>query len=54
MAGKLTRPDEGELKICGQIGKLNSKKFELEREVKDVLEELDEYDISLTDKSQKI
>jgi hypothetical protein len=35
MAGRITRLDEEELKICGQIGKLNSKKFELEREVEE-------------------
>jgi hypothetical protein len=54
MAGRLTRPNEEELKICGQIWKLNSKKFELEREVEYVLEELDEYDVSIIDKSQNI
>jgi hypothetical protein len=30
LAGRLTRLDEEELKICEQIEKLNSKKFQLE------------------------
>ena len=29
MAARLTRPDEEELKICGGIGRLNSKKVGL-------------------------
>lgn len=40
MAGRLSRVDEEELKICDQIGKLNSKKFELEREIEEALKEL--------------
>lgn len=40
MAGRLSRLDEEELKICDQIGKLNSKKFELEREIEEALKEL--------------
>ncbi len=36
MAGRLTRLDEEELKICEQIGGLNDKKVELEREVESV------------------
>ena len=43
MAGRITRLDEEELKICEQIGKLNSKKFELEREIKEALKELEQY-----------
>jgi hypothetical protein len=31
LAGRLTRLDEEELKICEHIGKLNSKKFELKK-----------------------
>jgi len=40
MAGRLTRLDEEELKICEQIGRLNSKKFELEREIEEAIKEL--------------
>ncbi len=40
MAGRLTRLDEEELKLCEQIGKLNSKKFELEREIEESIKEL--------------
>ena len=40
MAGRLTRLDEDELKICEQIGRLNSKKFELEREIEEAIKEL--------------
>jgi hypothetical protein len=54
MAGKLTRLDEEELKICEQIGKLNHKKFELEREVEEALKELDHYNVSIIEKQQKI
>ena len=54
MAGRLTRLDEEELKICEQIGKLNSKKFELEREIEEPLKELDQYNVSLIEKSQNI
>jgi hypothetical protein len=54
MAGRLTRLDEEELKICEQIGKLNSKKFELEREIEEALKELDQYNVSLIEKSQNI
>ena len=50
MAGKITRLDEEELKICEQIGKLNSKKFELEREINEALKELDLYNVSLREK----
>jgi hypothetical protein len=52
MAGRLSRLDEEELKICGQIGKLNSKKFELEREIDEALKELELYNVSLIEKSQ--
>jgi hypothetical protein len=54
MAGRLTRLDEEELKICEQIGKLNSKKFELEKEIEDALKELEQYDVSLIEKNQNI
>ena len=40
MAGRLTRLDEEELKICEEIGKLNSKKSELEKEIEEALKEL--------------
>ena len=40
MAGRLTRLDDEELKICERIGKLNSKKWELEREIDQALKEL--------------
>lgn len=40
MAGRLSRVEEEELKICDQIEKLNSKKFELEREIEEALKEL--------------
>jgi hypothetical protein len=50
MTGKLTRLDEEELKICEQIGKLNSKKFELERENEEALRELEQYNVSLREK----
>lgn len=52
MAGRLTRLDEEELKICEQIGKLNSKKFELERDIEDALKELELYNVSLREKHQ--
>ena len=51
MAGRITRLDEEELKICEQIGKLNSKKFELERET-EALKELEQYNVSLIEKRQ--
>jgi predicted transcriptional regulator len=54
MAGRLTKLDEEELKICEQIGKLNSKKFELEKEIEEAIKELDQYDVSLIEKSQNI
>jgi hypothetical protein len=50
MAGRITRLDEEELKICEQIGKLNSKKFELERENEEALRELEQYNVSLREK----
>jgi len=53
-AGRLTRLDEKELKKCDEIGLLNSKKFELEREVEEAIKELDQYDASLIDKSQNM
>ena len=40
MACRLTRLDEEEIKICEQIGKFNSKKWELEREIDQALKEL--------------
>jgi len=43
MAGRLTRLDEEELKLCEEIGKLNSKKFELEKEIEDAINELVQY-----------
>ncbi len=52
MAGRLTRLDEEALKICEQIGKLNSKKFELEKEIDEAIKELDQFDVSLIGKSQ--
>jgi len=52
MAGRLTRLDEEELKICEQIGRLNSKKFELEKEVEEALKELEPYNVSLIEKHQ--
>jgi hypothetical protein len=52
MAGRLTRLDGEELKICEQIGKLNSKKFELRREIEEALKELDQYNVSLLEKHQ--
>ena len=50
MAGRLTRLDDEELKICEQIGKLNSKKFELEREIDEALKELEQYSKSIREK----
>jgi hypothetical protein len=50
MAGRLTRFDEEELNICEQIGKLNSKKFELERDIEEALKELEQYSVSLREK----
>ena len=50
MAGKITRLDEEELKICEQIGKLNSKKFELEKQIEEALKELEQYNVSLREK----
>ena len=52
MDGRIARLDEEELKICGQIGNLNSKKFELEKEIQDALEELEQYNASLIEKRQ--
>jgi len=52
MAGRLTRLDEEELKICEQIGRLNSKKLELEKEVEEALKELEQYNVSLIEKHQ--
>ena len=49
-AGRVTRLDEEKLKICEQIGKLNSKKFELEREIDEALKELEQYNVSLREK----
>ena len=50
MAGRLTRLDVEEDKICEQIGKPNSKKFEFEKEIEEALKELEQYSISLKDK----
>jgi hypothetical protein len=50
MAGRLTRLDEEELKICEQIGNLNSKKFELEKDIEEALKELEQYSVSLREK----
>ncbi len=50
MAGRITRLDEEELNICEQIGRLNSKKFELEREIEEALKELELYNVSLREK----
>ncbi len=41
MAGRLTRLDEEALKLCDEIGRLNSKKFELEKEIDEALDELE-------------
>ena len=54
MAGRLTKLDEEELKICEQIRKLNSKKFELEKEIEETVNELDFYDNRLIEKHQNI
>ena len=54
MGGRITRLDEEELKICAQIGKLNSKKFELEKEIQETLEELEQCNVSLIEKQQNI
>jgi len=50
MAGRITRLDEEELKICEQIGKLNFKKFELEKDIEEALKELEQYSISILEK----
>ena len=50
MAGRLARLDEEELKICDEIGRLNSKKFELDKEIEDALKELEQYNVSLREK----
>ena len=52
MAGRLTRLDEEALKLCEQIGRLNSKKFELEKEIEETLKELEQYNVSLREKRQ--
>ena len=52
MAGRLTRLDEEELKICDEIGRLNSKKFELKMEIDEALKELNQYNVSLSEKHQ--
>jgi hypothetical protein len=54
MVGRLTKLDEEELRLCEQIGKLNSKKGELEREIEEALKELDNYDVSLIEKQQNL
>jgi hypothetical protein len=54
MAGRITKLDEEELKICERIGKLNSKKFELEKEIQEALKELDQYNVSLKEKHQSL
>jgi hypothetical protein len=50
MAGRITRLDEEELKICEQIGRLNLKKFALENEIDETLKELEQYNVSLREK----
>ncbi len=50
MAGKLARLDEEELEICERIGKLNSKKWELEGEIEEAIKGLEQYNLSLTEK----
>ena len=50
MAGRLLRLDEEELKICDEIRKLSSKKFELEKEIEEALRELEQYSLSLREK----
>lgn len=52
MACRLTRLDEEELKICDQIGRLNSKKWQLEGEIEETLKELELYNVSLIEKHQ--
>ncbi len=49
MARRLTKLDEEELKLCEQIGGLNSKKFELEKEIEGLVQELASY-ITLSQK----
>ena len=44
MAGRITRLDEESLKLCEEIGRLNSKKCELEKEIQEALQELEQYD----------
>ena len=50
MAGRLSRLDEEELKICEQIGRLNLKKFALENDIDEGLKELEQYNVSLREK----
>lgn len=52
MAGRLTRLDEEELKICEQIGKLISKKFDLEMEIEEAIKELGGFDARIIEKHQ--
>jgi hypothetical protein len=52
MTGRITRLDEKSLKMCDEIGRLNSKKFELEKEIEEVLKELEQYNGSFREKHQ--
>ncbi len=51
-AGRIIRLDEKSLKICDEIGRLNSKKFELEKEIDEVLKELEQYNVCYREKHQ--
>jgi hypothetical protein len=39
--------------LCEETGRLNSKNFELEREIDEAFKELELYNVSLREKSQK-
>jgi hypothetical protein len=48
----LTWLGEESLKLCEEIGRLNSKKFELGKQNDEALKELEQYSVSLGEKHQ--
>jgi hypothetical protein len=50
MAGKLIELDEESLKLCEELGRLNSKKFEMETQNDEALKKLEQYAVSLREK----
>ena len=54
MVARITRLDEEELKICDEIRRLNSKKWEVEKEIEEALKELELYTLSLSEKHRML